>query len=98
MLKFKSASDLLRLGPAHSALPVLADLINRIITQSLKTKYPYDPENDGYIVLIEEGDTDRPLTEIWGDDAYSLIDVPWESITKTGVRTHFPLILETIVI
>ncbi len=89
MLKFKSETDLLRLNPAHSALPVLADLINRIITQSYKTEYPYDPENDGYIVLVEEGDTDRPLTEIWGDDAYSLIDVPWESITKDESGKYF---------
>ena len=85
MLKFTSEADLLRLNPAHSALPIITDLINRLIKQG----YPYDPENDGYIVLVEEGDIDRPLTEIWSDDAYCLIDVPWEGITKDESGKYF---------
>jgi hypothetical protein len=43
---------------------------------------PYDPEAEGWIVLIEENDVARPLTEIWGDDAYSLIDTPWEGVSR----------------
>jgi uncharacterized protein YhdP len=52
-----------------------------LITDESMTR-PYDPEADGWIVLIEESDATRQLTEIWGDDAYRLIDIPWEGVTR----------------
>ncbi len=82
MLKFTSEADLLRLNPAHPAKPIIQELVHRIITMSRKTEYPYDPDADGFIALIEQDDVDRPLSEIWGEDAYSLINTPWEGITK----------------
>ena len=81
MLKFTSEADLLRLNPANPAYPIVSDLVQRIITESYKTEYPYDPEADGWIALIEPGDIDRPLTEIWGDDAYDLVSIPYEGIS-----------------
>ncbi len=81
MITFKSEADLLRLNPADPALPVLRNLVQRIITESYKTEYPYDPENDGWIALVDQDDLDRPLTEIWGDEAYDLISIPYEGIT-----------------
>ena len=82
MLKFTSEADLLRLNPTSPALPVLRDLVHRIITGAKKSEYGYSPEADGYLVLLDQDDIDRPLTEIWGDDAYHLIDVPWEGVTR----------------
>jgi hypothetical protein len=82
VISFKSVSDLSKLPHDDPAHPVIEDLANRLLVTDNPVSRPYDPEADGWIVLIEENDVDRPLTEIWGDDAYSLIDVPWEGITK----------------
>ncbi len=83
MLKFTSEADLLRLNPAHKAYPVIADLVDRIITESYKTEFPYDPDADGWIALVDQDDLDRPLTEFFGEpDPYHLIDIPYEGINR----------------
>ena len=82
MLKFTSEADLLRLNPSDPAYPIIEDFVRRLITEPKKSEFGYSPEADGYLVLLDRDDVDRPLTEIWGDDAYSLIDVPWEGVTR----------------
>jgi len=82
MITFKLPDDLSRLSPDNPAYPIIKDLSERLLTTAETMERPYDPEADGYLVHIEEGDIDRPLTEIWGDDAYRLIDVPWEGVTR----------------
>lgn len=82
MLLFKSVSDLQQLSPDNPAYPIVADLVQRLIVNYEAEGYTYDPDADGWIVLIEEGDTDRVLTEIWDD--WTLLDVPWEGITREG--------------
>jgi hypothetical protein len=82
MLIFKSVDDITRLPETDPAHSVIATLVDGLITQTFKTDYPYDPESDGFIALIEPDDVDRPLTEIWDD--WSLTDIPWEGITKQG--------------
>ena len=82
MLKFTSEADLLRLNPSDPAYPIIEEFVRRLITETKKSEFGYSPEADGYLVLLDRDDIDRPLTEIWGDDAYSLIDVPWEQISK----------------
>lgn len=82
MLKFTSADDLARLPKTDPAYPVIATLVDGLITETFKTEFPYDPESDGFIALVEPGDVDRPLTEIWDD--WVLTDIPWEGITKQG--------------
>nr|BDD46573.1 hypothetical protein 6 [bacterium] len=84
MLKFTSADDLARLPETDPAHPIIADLVQRIITDTLDGPYPYNPDGDGFIALIQEGDTDRALTEIWSDGDWGLIDIPWEGITLRG--------------
>ena len=81
MITFKTPDDLSKLSPADPAHPIIKDLSGKLLTAEIMER-PYDPEADGYLVLIEEGNINRPLTEIWGDDAYSLIDVPWEGVTR----------------
>jgi hypothetical protein len=79
MLKFTSEADLLHLNPDDPAHTVIEELVQRLFK---KSEFGYSPEADGYLVLLDQDDVDRPLTEIWGDDAYSLIDVPWEGVHK----------------
>ena len=81
MLKFTSADDLARLPKSNPAYPVIATLIQGIITDTLDTDYPYDPDANGFIALIEPGDVDRPLTDIWPDGDWGLTDIMWEGIT-----------------
>ena len=68
MLKFTSADDLARLSKTDPAQPIIADLVKRLITDTYDTEFPYDPDGDGYIVLIDKpGDMDCALMEIWAD-------------------------------
>jgi hypothetical protein len=81
MLKFTSEADLLRLNSADPAYPIIEEFVHRLITEPKKSEFGYSPEADGYLVLLERDDVDRPLTEIWGADAYSLSEVPWEGVS-----------------
>ncbi len=89
MLKFTSEADLLRLNPADPAYPIIEEFVQRLITEPKNSEFGYSPEADGYLVLLDQDDTERPLTEIWGDDAYSLIDVPWEGINRDDSGEFF---------
>ena len=82
MISFKSLEDLSKLQPEDPAHLIIEDLAHKLLVTTKSMDRPYDPEADGWIVLIEGSDIDRPLTEIWGDDAYRLIDVPWEGVTR----------------
>ena len=89
MLKFTSEADLLRLNPLNPAHRIIEAFVQSIITNGKKSKFGYSPEADGYLVLLDHDDINRPLTEIWGDDAYSLIDVPWEGVHKDDSGEFF---------
>ena len=66
MLTFRNKYDLDRLAPAHP--------FNTIIRERCeKTGHL-----EGYLVLIEEGDTRIHLPELKG----SLAEIPWEGVTK----------------
>jgi len=51
-------------------------LVRLLIDDFTWENHPYDPDDYGYIVLIEKGDIDRVLNEI--DMPWRLADVPWE--------------------
>jgi hypothetical protein len=82
MKQFQSATDLQQLPPDDPTFPIVADLVQRLIVNYEADGFTYDPDADGWIVLIEEGDTERILDEIWDD--WTLLDVPWEGITREG--------------
>ena len=65
MITFKSPTDLSKLSTADPAYPVIEELVRDLIIAYDTPEHPYTPEDYGYIVLIEEGDTDRILSEIW---------------------------------
>ena len=77
MKTYRSRQDLTKLSPTHPAYSVLDELI-RVIMDADST---YNADHHGYLVLIEEGDQDAPLSEIgWGE--YRLATLPYEGITK----------------
>ena len=80
MLKFTSEADLLRLNPADPALPIINDLLNTLIVEGERTGHTYNPDNDGYIALVERDDADRVIHELWCDR--TLADVPYEGVSK----------------
>jgi len=77
MKTFRSRNDLQNLSPTHPAYPILDELI-RVI---MDTDPTFNADHHGYLVLIEEGDQDAPLSEI-GWDEYRLATLPYEGITK----------------
>ena len=77
MKTFRSRQDLTKLSPTHPAHSVLDELI-RVIMDADPT---FNADHHGYLVLIEEGDQDAPLSEI-GWDEYRLATLPYEGITK----------------
>lgn len=79
MITFRTALDLQKLNPSHSSFPIIDDLVQRLIIDFIQEGNLHIPEDHGYIVLIEEHDKDRVLTEIWDD--WTLLDIPWEGIT-----------------
>ena len=82
MLEFKSPEDLSKLPENHPAFPIVEDLVKRLITDYVAEGWDYRPEDDGYTILIQEGDVDRDLDEIW--DGCTLLTIPWEGIMLQG--------------
>ena len=82
MLQFKSKDDLQQLSTDDPAYPIVADLVQRLIVNYEADGFGYDPEADGWVCLVQEGDTERVLDEIWDD--WTLLDIPWEGITREG--------------
>ncbi len=80
MYLFKSQNDLQKLSKNDPAHPLIAELVQRLIVDFINDGNLYIPEDHGYIALVEEGDEDRVLTEIWSD--WTLLDIPWEGIMR----------------
>jgi len=60
----------------------ITDLVDKLISDYTLDGYPYLSDDYGYVALVEPDDIDRVLTEIWDD--WTLLDIPWEGITKRG--------------
>ena len=82
MLTFKSLECLSRLGPHDSARDVIHELLDSFIPPNDEHGHSYDPDNDGFVVLIDREDADREL------DLFSpprkLEDVFWEGVHVSG--------------
>jgi len=79
MITFKSPEDINKLSPDDPAHPVIKELIQDLISAYTWEGHPYNPDWYGYIILIEPGDADRVLDELWDD--CTLLNIPWEGIT-----------------
>jgi hypothetical protein len=76
MLTFKSTEDLNKLSPDDPSYPVIKELIEDLISAYTWEGHPYNPDWYGYIILVEPGDADRVLDELWDD--CTLLNIPWE--------------------
>ena len=79
MKTFKSPHDLGKLPENHPAFPTIKELVRLLIEDYTGDGYTYDPDDDGFIILIEEGDVYRELDELW--DGCTLLNIYWEGIT-----------------
>jgi hypothetical protein len=82
MHSFKCLNDLNQLPTDDPAYPIVKHLVESCIVPYGTPECPYRPEAEGWIVLIEEGDVGRPLTDLWDD--WTLLDIPWEGIMREG--------------
>ena len=82
MITFKSPEDLSKLSPDDPAHDTVKELIDQLITAYSPSGRSYDPEDDGYIILIEPEDADRNLDELW--DGCTLLNIPWEGVFLQG--------------
>ena len=76
MITFKSHEDLRKLHLDDPALPLMKELVRVLIDDFTSPGHPYDADDYGYLVLIEQGDIYRVLTDV--DMPWRLADVPWE--------------------
>ena len=82
MITFKSPEDLSKLPEDHPAYATVKELVDQLITAYSPPGRAYDAEDDGYVILIEEGDANRTLDELW--DGATLLNLPWEGIFLQG--------------
>jgi hypothetical protein len=82
VITFKSTEDLAKLPPTDPAYPTVKDLVERLIEDYTWEGHPYNPDWYGYTILIQEGDVNRTLDEIW--DGCTLLNIYWEGISKQG--------------
>ena len=82
MITFKSTEDLSKLPPEDHAYPTVQELVDRLITAYSELGKPYNWQDYGYVILIEEADVNRTLDEIW--DGCTLLNIYWEGIMKQG--------------
>jgi tRNA uridine 5-carbamoylmethylation protein Kti12 len=82
VITFKSTDDLTKLPPDNPAFPTVHELVERLITAYTEPGQPYNWQDYGYVILIQESDVDRNLDEIW--DGCRLLDIYWEGIMLRG--------------
>ena len=78
MKTFMSISDLSKLADDDPAKPVVRQLLEWLTAPGDFPDHPYDPEEHGYIALVEPGDADRELDDI---DMPRLTDIMWEGVS-----------------
>lgn len=60
----------------------MRELVELLIVNCPLNGRPYDPEEHGYLVLVERGDEARELTEL--GLPCRLSEIPWESAQRRG--------------
>ena len=78
MITFKSTEDLSKLPSSDPAYPTVKELVDRLITAYTEPGKPYNWQDYGYVILIEEADVNRTLDEVW--DGCTLLEIYWEGI------------------
>ena len=78
MKTFTSLFDLDNIPDEDPAKTVVRQLLEWLIADGDFPGHPYDPEEHGYIALVEPGDVERELTDI---DMPRLTDIMWEGVS-----------------
>ena len=79
MKTFMSLSDLDKLADDDPAYPVVKQLLESLIADGEYPDQPYNPDDHGYITLVEPGDVDRELDDI---DMPHLTDIMWVGVAR----------------
>ena len=85
MITITSIADLDKLADDDPARPVLKQLLEWLIAPGDFPDHPYDPEEHGFIALVEPGDVDRELDDI---DMPRLVDVMFEGVSIIDGHYH----------
>jgi len=85
MITFTSLSDLDKLAEDDPAKPVIKQLLEWLIAPGDFPQHPYDPEDHGYIALVEAVDADRELDDI---DMPRLTEILWEGVSVVDGHYH----------
>jgi hypothetical protein len=80
MLLFKSADDLSKVDSHNPAYPLIKELVEVLINAYTWEGHPYNHEDYGYLILIEEDDVDQVLEPV----QCKLVDVLWEGASLRG--------------
>ena len=79
MKTFLTLEDIEHARLPGNVIPVVHDLLANLIAEHTEHGYTFNPDEDGHIVLIEEGDTDEAVREAIG--GRTLLDVVLEGCT-----------------
>ena len=82
MLTIITPTDLSKLPANHHLYAPAKTLVDRLILPYHHPDNPYNADEEGFIVICEDGDQDGPLKSIWPDEPYTLVDIPWEGVMK----------------
>ena len=75
MLTIKTPTDLHQLPSNHSLYDPAKTLVEHLIIPYDFPERPYNADEEGFIVICEDGDQDGPLASIWPDEFYTYKDV-----------------------
>jgi hypothetical protein len=78
MKTFTSLSDLDKRADGDPAKPVVRHLLEWLIAENEWPNFPCNPDDHGYIALVEPGDVDRELTDI---EMPRVTDILWEGVS-----------------
>ena len=78
MKTFMSLFDLEKLDTDDPARPVVRKLLEWLIADGEFPDHPYNPDDHGYIALVEPGDVDRELDDL---DMPRLTEILWEGVS-----------------
>ena len=80
MKEFRSLEDVEQAGLPDNLFRVVHSSLQGLIECYAGSGFEYTPEDDGFAVLIEAGDSEESISSAIG---HSLIDAPWEGASLT---------------
>jgi len=83
MYLIKSAADLEKLDHNNPYHPLIKQLLQRIIQSNVGA---FDPDIEGYVILIEREDVDRPLAIL--QPPQKLQKIKWAGVTLENRAFH----------